>query len=83
MAFTDAKIFETVTGNILFGCHMLTGDAADTSWNAPVNELYGVWIGDILAGSAGVSCTFSGNTVTIGQNTLGVGDTTYVFYVGV
>ena len=83
MAFTEAKLFETVIGNKIVGCYKLTGDGSDTTWSAPVGTLDAVWLMAYTASGSATShtMTFTGSVVTF-DFTPSNGSSELVFYVG-
>uniref|UniRef100_A0A6M3LHP9 Uncharacterized protein n=1 Tax=viral metagenome TaxID=1070528 RepID=A0A6M3LHP9_9ZZZZ len=81
MAFTAAKMFETVIDGRIFGGYKLTGDGSDTTWTAPVGILDAAWINTATA-DAGTSISFATNVVTF-DGALETHEYVHVYYVGV
>uniref|UniRef100_A0A6M3KI97 Uncharacterized protein n=1 Tax=viral metagenome TaxID=1070528 RepID=A0A6M3KI97_9ZZZZ len=86
MAFTASKLFHTILGDKQVGGYTLTGDAADTTWDAPIGKVEAAWCenGDNSTAPAVVTWSGATLTITVGSSVaIASGKYIYAYYVGV
>lgn len=75
-----SKRFLTVTGDKIFGCYRILGDASGVTWTAPVTAIESAWFQRIDDDATDEKISWSGATITMAAP--GSGLYVDIFFVG-
>ena len=67
MAITEAKRFQTIAGDKVFGCYRLKGDGSTKDWTAPLDAIEGAWFQRITDTATSELMTFSGAVISMNE----------------
>lgn len=87
MALTTTEMFQSQWGDKQVVCYKITGDAAETTWTAPVGTIDAAWLqpyalmGGAIYGTDDVQITWATNIITF-ASALAATSVCVVFVVG-